>query len=499
MIRAHSLSRDSARNGLLWHQELIRSGISANALSATLALNCCKKIMSLSNGIQIHARIWKEGHVSDSLLLTTVMDFYSCLKKASEACKVFVDMSHRDIVAWNVLISCCILNRRTRDALSLFDMIRKSNECQPDDVTCLLVVQACGSLNALEWGEKVHTYITENGLLNAKKVCNSLIAMYSRCGCIEKAYEVFKQMPDKNVISWTAMISGLASNGYGRDAIAAFQEMQTQGIPPGDQTFTGVLSACSHSGLVEEGWSFFKSMSRDFGIKPNIHHYGCMVDLLGRAGLLDDAYELIRSMRVKPDAAMWRTLLGGCRIHRHISLGERVVEHLVELKAQEAGDYVLLLNMYYSAGNLDKVVQVRKMMKDRGIHTTPACSTMELKGQVHEFYADDLSHPRKKEIYEKLIEINQQLRIAGYVAEVIPEVHSNADASYHSEKLAIAFGVLATPPGTTIRVAKDLRTCIDCHSFAKILSSVYNRKVVIRDRNRFHHFREGRCSCNDYW
>ncbi|KAK6128246.1 hypothetical protein DH2020_038019 [Rehmannia glutinosa] len=494
MIKAHSLGRDSARNGFLLYQELLRLGISSNALSAAVAVKCCTKIESLCNGMQIHAKIWKDGHLSDGLLLTTLMDFYSCLEKGSEAYKVFDDMSHRDIVAWNVLISCYTRNGRTRDALALFDMMRSSNVCQPDDVTCLLVLQACATLNALEWGQKVHSYIVEHGFLNARNVCNSLIVMYSRCGCVEKAYEVFKQMVDRDVVSWSAMISGLASN--------AFKEMQREGVLPGDQTFTGVLSACSHSGLINEGRMFFKCMSRDFGVKPNIHHYGCMVDLLGRAGLLDDAYELIRSMTIKPDAAMWRTLLGACRIHRYVALGERVVEHLVKLKAQEAGDYVLLLNIYSSSGNSEKVIEVRKMMKEKGIQTTPASSTIELKGQVHEFYADDISHPRKKEIYEMLVEINQQLRIAGYVAEITSELQSKSEPyvlSYHSEKLAIAFGLLATPPGTTIRVAKDLRICVDCHNFCKILSAVYNRKLVIRDRNRFHHFREGRCSCNDYW
>ncbi|KAG8388689.1 hypothetical protein BUALT_Bualt02G0151500 [Buddleja alternifolia] len=505
MIRAHSLSRDSARNGFLLYQELLRLGISSNTFSSTVAVKCCMKIESLFNGMQVHANILKDGQVADGVLLTTLMDFYSCLEKGGDARKVFDEMSDRDIVAWNVLISCYTRNGRTRDALAIFDMIRNSNECLPNDVTCLLVLQACASLNALEFGKKVHSYIVEYNLHSATNVCNSLIAMYSRCGSVEEAFEVFNQTVNKDVISWTAMISGLASNGYGRDAIEAFKKMQREGIYPGDQTFTGVLSACSHTGLVNEGREIFKSMNRDFGVTPNVHHYGCMVDLLGRAGLLDEAYDLIRSMQIKPDAAMWRTLLGACRIHRHVDLGERVIEHLIELKAQEAGDYVLLLNIYSSAGKSEKVVEVRKMMKIKGIQTKPASSTIELKGKVHEFFADDIFHPRKKEIYEMLEEINQQLRIAGYVAEITYEVHnvegkSNSNVlSYHSEKLAIAFGILATPPGTTIRVAKDLRICIDCHNFCKILSAVYNRKVVIRDRNRFHHFQEGHCSCNDYW
>lgn len=432
------------------------------------------------------------------------MDFYAGLERGDEARKVFDEMSVKDVVAWSVLISSYTRNKRSRKAMVLFDkMVASSNECRPDIVTCLHALQACGNLNSLEWGIKVHSYVREEGLVNEKKVCNSLITMYSRCGSVEKAYEVFQQMKDRDAVSWSAMISGLASNGNGRDAIEAFKQMQMEGIRPTDHTFTGILSACSHSGLVDEGRMIFNAMSRDFGVTPNLHHHGCMVDLLGRAGFLQEAYELILSMRIKPDAAMWRTLLGACRIHGNFVLGEKLLDHLVEAKAQEAGDYVLLSNIYSSCGNSEKVMEVRKLMKDRGIHTTPASSTIELKQKVHEFLADDVSHPRTKEIYEMLAEINQQLRIGGYVAEIISEMEPRKEEchtlSYHSEKLAIAFGILSTLPGTTIRVAKDLRICVDCHNFCKALSAVYNRKVTIRDRNRFHHFREGRCSCNDYW
>lgn len=505
MIRAYSLS-NSPEKSFKFYREMRRNGISPDPLSSSFVTKSCIRMNSLLGGLQVHAKILSDGHQSDSLLMTTLMDLYSIRQKCDDACKVFDEMSHRDTVAWNVLISCYTRNGRTRDALGVFDTMQ-SSRCgsQPDDVTCLLVLQACANLGALEFGERVHSFIREHGYGNALNLCNSLIAMYSRCGCVGKAYEVFKGMPNKDVVSWSAMISGLASNGHGREAIEAFREMQRMGIVPDDQTFTGVLSACSHSGLVDEGWMFFNSMSKEFRIMPNVHHYGCMVDLLGRAGLLNQAYDLILSMAVKPDATMWRTLLGACRIHCHVTLGERIIEHLIELKAQEAGDYILLLNIYSSVDDWEKVIEVRKLMKEKGIQTTPGCSTVELKGVVHEFVVDDISHPRKNEIYEMLDEIGMQLKIGGYIAEVTSELHNlGADEketilSYHSEKLAIAFGVLATPPGTTIRVAKNLRTCVDCHNFAKVLSGVYNREVIIRDRTRFHHFREGRCSCNDYW
>ncbi|KAA8540970.1 hypothetical protein F0562_024892 [Nyssa sinensis] len=467
---------------------------SDKALASTLIMKFCSTRLDIVRGVREH--------------IMQIRDTAAQLNKleCDEACKVFDEISERDTVAWNVLISCYTRNGRTRDALGVFDMMQTPPYgSEPDDVTCLLLLQACANLGALEFGERLHNYILGHGYGDALNLCNSLIAMYSRCGYLDKAYQVFKSMHKKDIVSWSAMISGFATNGYGREAIDAFRDMQRLGIAPDEQTFTGVLSACSHSGLVEEGWMFLDSMSKEFGIMPNIHHYGCMVDLLGRAGLLDQAYQLIISMGVKPDATIWRTLLGACRIHGHVTLGECVIEHLIELKALEAGDYVLLLNIYSSVGDWEKVIEVRKLMKEKGIQTTPGCSTFELKGEVYEFVVDDISHPRKDEIYEMLDEIGQQLKIAGYVAEITSELHNlgaeekETRLSYHSEKLAIAFGVLATPPGTTIRVAKNLRICVDCHNFAKLLSGVYNREVIIRDRTRFHHFREGHCSCNDYW
>ncbi|KAL2322012.1 hypothetical protein Fmac_026391 [Flemingia macrophylla] len=505
MIRASSMS-DSPQKGLFLYRDMRRRRIAADPLSSSFAVKSCISFLYLLGGVQLHCSIFKDGHQSDTLLLTAVMDLYSQCQRGRDACKVFDEMPQRDTVAWNVMISCCIRNNRTRDALSLFDLMQSSGyKCEPDDVTCLLLLHACAHLNASEFGERIHAYIVERGYGGALNLSNALVFMYSRCGCLDKAFEVFKGTAGKNVVSWSAMISGLAKNGCGREAIEAFEEMLRIGIQPDDQTFTGVLSACSHAGMVDEGMWFFDRMSRELGITPNVHHYGCMVDLLGRAGLLDKAYQLIMSMVMKPDSTIWRTLLGACRIHGHVTLGERVIEHLIELKAQEAGDYVLLLNIYSSAGHWEKVAEVRKLMKDKAIQTTPGCSTIELKGIVHEFVVDDVSHSRNREIYETLNEINKQLRIAGYVAELSSELHKMDDKekgyvlSHHSEKLAIAFGVLATPPGTTLRVANNLRVCGDCHNFLKLFSGVYNRDVVLRDHNRFHHFRGGHCSCSDYW
>ncbi|KAI3785693.1 hypothetical protein L1987_44817 [Smallanthus sonchifolius] len=283
---------------------------------------------------------------------------------------------------------------------------------------------------AFEFGERVHQYIKDHGYIHALNLCNSLVAMYSKCGQMDKAYKVFQEIPNKDVVSWTAMISGFANNGHGREAINVFREMVRMGVSPDEQTFTALLSGCSHSGLLDEGRLIFNCMQREFCVVPNIHHHGCVVDLMGRVGLVEDAYELIMSMKCKPDATIWRTLLGACKVH---------------------GDYILLLNIYSSGGNWEKVIETRKLMKEKGIQTTPRASTIELKGEIHEFKVDDTSHSRINEVYEILDEIEKQLKIGGYQAEI-----TDNRLSYHSEKLAMAFGVLATPPGTKLRVAKDL-------------------------------------------
>lgn len=506
MIRGYSQS-DSPEKALCLFKDMLGRGVRADPICSSFVLKACTRMAYLLGGWQVHGGIVRKGFQSDSRLLTTLMDLYATCGSMLHAEQLFDEMAVRDVVAWNVLISCYVHNCRTKDALVLFDLMQDPHYgLEPDEVTCLLLLQACAHLGAVECGERVHSYIEEHSYGGVLNLRNSLVALYSKCGSVDKAFKVFNGTSDKNVVTWTAIISGLAMNGCGWDALEAFSEMQRSGVTPDEQTFTGVLSACSHCGLVDQGLRFFDSMKTEYSIVPNLHHYGCMVDLLGRAGLLDQAYGLIvEAKSIKPDATIWRTLLGACRIHRYPELGERVIMHLIELNAQEAGDYVLLLNIYSSVENWKKVTDIRKLMKDKGIQTMPGCSTIEIRGKVHEFVVDDDTHPRKMEIYDMLDEIGKQLKIAGYVANVEAEVHnSDVEAketalSYHSEKLAIAFGILSTPPGATIRIAKNLRTCVDCHTFAKMISAVYNRVLVVRDRSRFHHFREGYCSCNDYW
>jgi len=284
-----------------------------------------------------------------------------------------------------------------------------------------------------------------------------------------------------------------------------FEKMQEADVKANEITFVSLLSACSHAGLVEEGRHFFNSMRKEHGITPQVEHYSCMVDLLGRAGFLDEAEEFIRRMPIEPNLAVWGALLGACRIHGNIQLGGRVAEQLLQLKAQDNATYVLLSNIYAALGRWDGVAKVRKLIKDKGLKKQAGCSWIEVKNCLHVFVSGDKSHPQKDDIYAMLDKLAREMKEAGYVPgtnAVLLDVEDEQRELLlwcHSEKLAIAFGMIATPPQTTIRVMKNLRVCDDCHTAIKFISNIVQREIVVRDANRFHHFKDGQCSCGNYW
>jgi pentatricopeptide repeat protein len=281
--------------------------------------------------------------------------------------------------------------------------------------------------------------------------------------------------------------------------------MQQTGMNPNHITFVSVLSACSHTGLIDEGRQYFDSMSQDYQLTPGVKHYTCMVDLLGRAGRLDEAEDIIRKVPVEPDAGLWGALLGACRIHGNIELGERVAARLFEIEPENPGYYVLLSNIYATAGRWHDIAKVRTMMADKRLKKVPGCSWIELDDKVHAFRVGEKVHPQSKEIYAMLETLAAQMEAAGYVPNTNFVLHDveeelKEDILYsHSEKLAIAFGLLNTSPGTSIRITKNLRVCGDCHTATKFISKITRREIIMRDANRFHHFKNGLCSCGDYW
>jgi pentatricopeptide repeat protein len=395
-------------------------------------------------------------------------------------------------------------NGLANEALSIFHEMQLSGT-KPNAVTMVSVVLACARLAALQQGKCFHAYIIKCVFDLNVVLETTLIDMYAKCGKVEIARQMFDNISRKNVVSWTAMIGGYAMHGLAEDAHALFIQMVQVGMKPDHITFTHILYACTHAGLVEEGWKYFNCMKQDYSITPRVDHYACMVDLLGRAGHLDEAQELIKHMPLEPNAGVWGALLGVCRTHGNIELAKHVAERLFELEPEDAGNYVLLSNIYAAAGRWDDAAKVRTMMKSKGLKKTPGCSLIEVNKKVHSFLVGDQLHPQSEQIYAVLENLKMQMKEAGYVPDTNFVLHNVEEEvkehmlHSHSEKLAIAFGLINTSPGTPIHITKNLRVCGDCHRATKFISKIVRREIIVRDSNHFHHFKEGLCSCRDYW
>ncbi|KAG6470542.1 pentatricopeptide repeat-containing protein At1g08070, chloroplastic-like [Zingiber officinale] len=488
--------------------ELFRSmldrGVAFDKVTLISVLTACGRLGDLDLGKWIGEYVEANGLKECQNLATALVDMYAKCGEVETARKLFDEMPHPDVVAWSAMISGYTQANRSREALALFHDMQKAI-VEPNEVTMVSVLSSCADLGALEMGKWVHSYIKRKNFQFAVNLGTALVDFYAKCGCMDNALEVFKNMPIRNAWSWSVLIQGLASNGQGRQALEVFASMLEAKFLPTDVTFIGVLSACSHAGLVEEGQAFFDNMSKKYGISPRIEHYGCMVDLFGRAGLIEEAYWFITSMAIEPNAIVWRTLLSACKVHKNVKFGEEALKQIVKLEPRHSGDYILLSNIYASVGRWEDAVRLRNQMKEKGIAKDPGCSLIELEGMIFEFFAEDSSHPQSKEIYDKVNEIVTKIKLAGYVANTAEarldakEDEKEVSVSHHSEKLAIAFGLMKSAPGTPIRVSKNLRVCTDCHTATKLISKVYEREIIVRDRNRFHHFKDGSCSCNDYW
>lgn len=354
-------------------------------------------------------------------------------------------------------------------------------------------------------GKWLHSYINRNNLGLNVMVGTALVDMYSKCGDLESAEYVFDKMPTHDVVAWNAMIMGFSMNGQSRKTMEFFKHMKNEAMRPDDVTILGVLCACVHAGLVDEGHKCFDSISKELGLRPKLEHYGCLVDLLGRAGLLNEAYEVIQSMPMAPHTGVWGALLSACKIHKNVDLAEVAIEHLIELDHKDGGYLAIMSNIYANARRWNDVSRVRDLMIKKGIGKLRGCSSIEIRGEIHEFGVEEKIHPRAKEIHYMIDEISNRLKMAGHVCSTnevffdVEEEEKEKALYFHSEKMAVAFGLIATDKGTVIRIVKNLRICDDCHGSIKLISGIFEREIVVRDRSRFHHFKEGSCSCGDYW
>ncbi|KAL1301099.1 pentatricopeptide repeat-containing protein At5g66520-like [Arachis ipaensis] len=535
LIRAFSLSQTPSTS-LLFYSDMLHRSLSPNNFTFPSLIKSSSLSATIHHGRQVHAHVLKFGFGSDVYALNALAHMYVGFGLLGDARKVFDRMTVRSVVswtimisgysqwglvdealavfellpqknsvAWNAVIAAFVGSNRFREAFGLFHRMRKEQEVELDMYVAATMLSACTGVGALEMGEWIHRYVVRSGIDLDSKLATTIIDMYCKCGCLDKAFEVFSGLQLKGLSSWNCMIGGFAMHGKGKDAIRLFREMEKEMVSPDSVTFVNVLSACAHSGLVEEGRYYFRYMTEVHGIEPAKEHYGCMVDLLARAGRLEEARKVIDEMPMNPDAGALGALLGACKIHGNLELGEEIGKRVIELEPGNSGRYVLLANIYADCGKWQEVANVRKVMNDRGVKKVPGFSMIEMEGTVNEFVAGERTHPLAQEVYAKVGEILESIKMVGYVPKNEGVLHDLAEEEeesplfYHSEKLAIAYGLLKTKPGETLRITKNLRVCKDCHQACKLISKVYECDIILRDRNRFHHFSNGSCSCNDYW
>ncbi|VVB09289.1 unnamed protein product [Arabis nemorensis] len=486
-------------------REMQCMGFDRRNLPFATVLSIAANFSSLQMGRQVHcqaivAMADSVPHVGNSLV-----DMYAKCEMFEEAELIFKRLSQQSTVSWTALISGYVQKGLHEAGLKLFTKMRGAN-LRADQSTFATVLRASASFASLLLGKQLHAFIIRSG--NSENVFSGcgLVDMYAKSGSIKDAVQVFEEMPDRNAVCWNALISAYADNGDGEAAIGAFTNMIHSGLQPDPVSVLGVLTACSHCGFVEQGTEYFQAMSRIYGMTPKRKHYACMLDLLVRNGRFAEAEKLMGEMPFEPDEIMWSSVLNACRIHKNQGLAERAADQLFGMeKLRDAAAYKSMSNIYAAAGEWESVSHVMKAMRERGIKKVPAYSWVEVNLKIHVFSSNDKTHPKGDEIVRKINELTAEIEREGYkpdtswVAQDIDEQMKIESLKFHSERLAVAFALISTPEGCPIVVMKNLRACRDCHAAIKLISKIVKREITIRDSRRFHHFRDGICSCGDYW
>ncbi|OWM90589.1 pentatricopeptide repeat-containing protein At5g50390, chloroplastic [Punica granatum] len=457
----------------------------------------------ISLGKQLHSCALKMGVGEDIFVSCTLIDMYSKCGSIEDAQFVFDDMPDKTTVGWNSIIAGYALHGYSEEALSMYYEMRDSGG-KMDHFTFSIVVRICTRLASLEHAKQAHAGLIRNGFGLDIVANTALVDFYSKWGRVEDARHVFDDMPKKNVISWNALIQGYGNHGRGQEAVEVFEQMISRGMAPNHVTFLAVLSACSRSGLSEHGWEIFQSMSGDHKVKPRPMHFACMIELLGREGLLDEAFALIRGAPFKPTVNMWAALLTACRVHENFELGKLAAEKLYGMEPEKLSNYIVLLNIYNSSGNTKEAAEVVHTLRKKGLTMRPACTWIDINRSSHVFLSGDKSHAQTEEIFQKVESLMAKISRHGYVPQerhLLPDVDEREVRFpfHHSEKLAIAFGLINTPEWTPLQLVQSHRICNDCHNAIKLITVVTGREIVVRDGSRFHHFVGGKCSCGDYW
>ncbi|KAI3905256.1 hypothetical protein MKW92_029072 [Papaver armeniacum] len=420
--------------------EIGKANLMPDSFTLSSILPIFAEYVDIFRGKEIHGYTLRHGFDSDDFIASSLIDMYAKCTRVDDSLRIFRLLPQLDVISWNSIIAGCVQNGLFDEGLKLFRHML-TEKVKPSSLTFSSIMPACAHLTTLHLGKQLHGYITRNGFDKNVFIASALVDI------------IFDKMDSPDMVSWTAMIMGYALHGHANEALLLFHKMKMESVRPNYVAFVAALTACSHGGLVDEARMLFNSMIEDYGISPGLEHYAAVADLLGS----------------------WK-------------VGEKVFQ----IDPENIGAYILMSNIYSSAGRWKEAAKMRVAMKGRGMTKKPACTWIEVKNKIHAFVAGDKSHPYYDRINEALKVMLEQMERKGIGAK------RNLLCS-HSERLAIAFGIISTPSGTTIRVTKNLRVCVDCHTATKFISEIVGREIVMRDVSRFHHFKDGKCSCGDYW
>nr|XP_010908164.1 pentatricopeptide repeat-containing protein At2g29760, chloroplastic [Elaeis guineensis] len=524
-------------------RDMLSSGMKPNSVTLSTVLRVCSGLKALNPGKEIHCFVLRNAIEDDAFIGSGLADVYANCSSTQQARIAFDSIPRKDIVSWIVILTAYFSDGNSEEALKLFEQMkservamssaswncmisgfaqngRTEQACEmlaqmqrlgfkPNKITIASILPAYTNLESLRGGREIHGYIFRHKFVDDMVVMTALVLMYAKCGDLDKSRGVFSQMPRKDTVAWNTMILANSMHGCGKEALSLFHQMVELGVRPNSVTFTVVLSGCSHSRLVDEGRSIFNSMSRDHELRPDADHHACMVDILCRAGHLKEAYEFIQNMPMEPTASAWGALLASSRVYKNVEFGKIAAEHLFEIEPENPGNYILLSNMLVAARMWDEASKIRTLMRDRmrgrGIAKVPGCSWIQIKNKIYTFVKGDDRNAQRDEIYGFLKDMGERMKREGYlpntdyVLQDVDREEKEENLCSHSEKLAVAFGVLNLNGESVIRVFKNLRICGDCHNAIKFMAKIIQVQIIVRDNVRFHHFRDGSCSCRDLW
>eukprot|EP00250_Pteridium_aquilinum_P004435 c14646_g1_i1 orf=1160-3871(-) len=499
-IMAGYAQHGHSKDALQIFEKMQRNGVVPNKITYVCILDAFNSKKDLEKAKQMHACIKHSGFDSDIVVATAIVNMYGKCGSPRDARMMFDEMPERNIVSWNTMLSVYVQHGHGKQAFELFNLMSRMEETV-NKITFISMLSACASEGALSEGKWMHDEVVRRGYDKDVVVSNAIINMYSKCGQVKPARNVFERISGRTVVSWSSMIAAYAQHGHGKDVLPMLHRMKNEGVLPSLVTFKAILSACSHAGLVDDAHACLNSMSQIFGLKPDSEHYDCVIDLLGRAGSLDQVEEMISKMPVQPSLISWMMLLGAYSSQADLQRGECVANQVFEMYPECTAPYVILSNMYVAAGRDSDAERLLSRMKAKGLMEQQDCSYIEVDGKVNKFSSVDQPYPQAEEICLELRRLKRLIAEAGFefVSNEGPvdlkDQSKDCGTCHHTETLALAFGFLSTDYRNNLFIAKSGQMCCQCHLFAKLVSKVCDRQIIISDSCQLHRIQDGSCSC----